>query len=583
MKHKRLIVLVVIVLALATTILSGCNGETECDTTCKIQKYGLGYGVNAFTANSPIDNQKTTLIFDLQKMPEDIVREYNLGKTEIKTTVKNDVVEKIKELNQGYMFSTSIGVDIGGLFSLGYETKFSLNNSIKTSHKTNQYYYSMLHDTEGCNYYLEDYPNIEKYQSYLSSGFIEDLSVYSRNGKYEEFFRKYGTHIKTSILYGGKIEVYYNMFSEESQASNEISELFTQAINATIHGGDASISAGAEFKLQLSTLYGIKESNTSTFFNARLIGGDVVSCSSFDELAINYPIWANSLNDKNNWRVTDIAEGGLVPIWEYIPNEFSTFKNKLIEYFKREATDNVNMILSKVNYEDGSVERPYTISNVKGLESLLNKSGEETKGKHYKLISDLDLGDWAEFGSDRWGKSDGSPRNAFMGIFDGNNHTITYKMILTSNSNSKDKETTTFGYGLFPCIVDATVKNLNIQAEIDIRDGYANCSLAGIVAGYAMRSEVNNCTVTGLVNQLNINCYYVYSGGVVGCAYATEFWDCTNNAEVYAFFLSHSGGKRGYAAGICGASDGTVRCTSCKNNSDKIRGSNKQNDQCCNV
>ncbi len=577
--RKKLNVLIFLVMLLigAMCVFTACDKN---NTSSDSKSFGLGDGINAFTAKSPIDNQQIDNIFDFNKLP---IKNTDIGSTEINSTVRDNVIEKIRELNKGYTLSSSVNVNLGGLFSAGYESKFSINNSIKSSHKAHQYFYTMFHNTQGRNYYLDGFKNTQNYQQYLSTNFLNDLNKFQQNRDYEGFIQKYGTHIRTSVIYGGQMEIYYNIFSETDIKSNEINTVFKNAVKASISGGDASISAGVEFERKLQDLYHVNTENSTSFFNAKLFGGEVVACSSFEELAISYPQWANSLNNENNWKVIDVAEQGLVPIWEYIPNEYNVFKNILIARFKEEANKNVERLLNKMNFEDGTEERPYKIYNKQDLIKVLSSTGNQTTGIHYKLMADLNMGDWGQNGSDSWGKSNGTPENAFKGIFDGNNHTVTYTLINSrSNTNSKEKDTTTYGYGLFSSLVNATIKNLNVETTIDVRNGYANCSVAGAIAGYAMNSTISNCTVSGKVDQGEINCYYVYSGGLVGCAYVTQFWDCTNNAEVYAYFKSGQGGRRGWAAGICGASDGSVKCNRCVNNSTRFSGSNKRDDYCCN-
>lgn len=129
-----------------------------------------------------------------------------------------------------------------------------------------------------------------------------------------------------------------------------------------------------------------------------------------------------------------------------------------------------------------------------GLASLVN-SGTTFSGKTVTLTDNIDLDgyEWVSIGS--------GSIYSFQGIFDGQNHTISNLYI---NSNSSYQ-------GLFGCVKNGTVKNVNVEGDIS-GAGY----VAGVV-GYLVATSsdimVDNCTFSGSISNATYNV-----GGIVGAA-----------------------------------------------------------------
>lgn len=148
-----------------------------------------------------------------------------------------------------------------------------------------------------------------------------------------------------------------------------------------------------------------------------------------------------------------------------------------------------------------------TAEELAGFGELVD-GGNTFEGKTVKLGADLDLKHVAD-GADSPTSFDPIGYGydiVFRGTFDGQNHTISN---LYQNGWSLGYDYSTEGGGLFASVVDATIKNLNIdQAEVVME-----CVDMGIVVGYSY----GDCTYENItVTDSTIANYQRYTGGVVG-------------------------------------------------------------------
>ena len=153
-----------------------------------------------------------------------------------------------------------------------------------------------------------------------------------------------------------------------------------------------------------------------------------------------------------------------------------------------------------------------TAEELAGFAKLVD-DGNTFEGKTIKLDKDLDLyvegenGELVSFDPIGYGYD-----IVFKGTFDGQGHTINN---LYQNGWSLGLSYGTQGGGLFASVVDATIKNINIDnAEVVME-----CVDMGVLVGYSY----GNCTYENITvsNSLIAN-YQRYTGGVVGEVNGTQ-------------------------------------------------------------
>lgn len=153
-----------------------------------------------------------------------------------------------------------------------------------------------------------------------------------------------------------------------------------------------------------------------------------------------------------------------------------------------------------------------TAEQLAGFAELVD-AGNTFEGKTVKLGKDIDLyfeddnGDRVSFNPIGYGYN-----TVFKGTFDGQNHTIGN---LYQNGWALGYDYSTEGGGLFASVVDATIKNVNIDnAEIVME-----CIDMGVLVGYSY----GNCTYENItVSNSTIANYQRYTGGVVGEVNGTQ-------------------------------------------------------------
>lgn len=129
----------------------------------------------------------------------------------------------------------------------------------------------------------------------------------------------------------------------------------------------------------------------------------------------------------------------------------------------------------------------------------------------------------------------GSEEYPFIGSFDGKGHTISCCSI--GKSEKADN------VGLFGYVKNSEIKNVVVTTEQVV----GNCNV-GVICGYAYRSNISNCKVSGQVKGLS------NVGGIVGGASYGGVSDCDFDGNVEAAYY--------LAGGIVGMLEfgGVVRC-----------------------
>lgn len=148
----------------------------------------------------------------------------------------------------------------------------------------------------------------------------------------------------------------------------------------------------------------------------------------------------------------------------------------------------------------------------------------------------------------------------FMGIFDGQNHTI--DGLLTADGTTA---------GLFGYIKGAEIKNVRIGAKskIVINDGETSGNSGPDTYAGAVFAYADSSTVTGCTNEADVMCAHegkhgnnCYAGGIGGCAVHTLIDRCENSGRVADAYR---------IAGVIAYAEGSY-VVNCTNHGDVIQG-----------
>ncbi len=194
-----------------------------------------------------------------------------------------------------------------------------------------------------------------------------------------------------------------------------------------------------------------------------------------------------------------------------------------------------NIVVTPLALEGtGTYSSPYLVKSSADLNNLCayTNSGGNTKGLYFKLTS----ADLTESGALEVALTEpiGTAHNPFMGVFDGNDITITGATYATNAQGQA---------GIFGQIKNATIQNLTVKYSST--DTTAT-TMGGIVAS-AYSSNILNCT-----NKTNM---YNTAGdamvaGIVGYAHNLNIENCTNEATIKCLStgegISSAGGIVGF-------------------------------------
>jgi hypothetical protein len=161
-------------------------------------------------------------------------------------------------------------------------------------------------------------------KQYLTSTFIEDV----RNGTPQSIVANYGTHVLKDIILGAKLNITYQ--SETSKSDRK--DAATKGLDFNVLG-IFGLNTGSTSNTQKVT------ENINQRLSYEAIGGEP-SASLFGTRAVDQLIppidtkaWENSSTIANA-EMIDIAENGLIPIWELIDDaaKSEAVKDYVIQY-----------------------------------------------------------------------------------------------------------------------------------------------------------------------------------------------------------------------------------------------------------
>ena len=136
-------------------------------------------------------------------------------------------------------------------------------------------------------------------------------------------------------------------------------------------------------------------------------------------------------------------------------------------------------------------------------------------------------------------------KSTFRGTFDGDGHTVTLKLNVTSGNA-----------GLFATTgQDAVIKNVEVTADVTSNVASSSYGTAGLIGKVSGATTITNCGVTGTVSNTSTNSYYaVRIGGLVGyLSAALELNSCYNQANINSASTNSSSAAGGLIGGSSSA------------------------------
>ncbi len=509
-----------------------------------VELSGLGLGINVLTASSSTDFKTGYSILDYDEL-----QQLNAYQTTHNITAPTFYsTTRAEELLSNS--SIDFGVDVGcETFVTGINLGLGLGTTINFDNYSYKYYYVFTQVNNRYQCYIEDYAQQSTYQDKYSSSFLSALNDLQNNLiSYETFFNMFGTHLVGSAIYGGRLNAYYTLLSNKVDFNEEIKNTIEGSISYLDFSTATLSNVTSNLNQTYSRNYSVNDIQTS--FSAIAQGGSVFSGTGINNFNSSYTSWCASFDDSDNCVVVDFNDGGLVPLWEILPSQYSSLSQSMKNSFINLCENSRSEFIDKyntANYQDfnggsGISSDPYLISNATHLRNI-----EKYMYAHYKLQNNIDIGGYAQ-----WNAIGGHYKeNAFIGGFDGDGFAIV-NMKRTSDIAEQNNRAY---FGLFGYIGSgAIVENLCfLNANINFTGPAVNNGnmrfFIGLVAGYSENATITNINTSS--GSIIYNCRtngMTYAGSVVGFANDCNISYCFNDITVYVERAGAvAGGIIGYA------------------------------------
>lgn len=542
----------------------------------------LGKGVDIVGAKSAADYKKEDLIFDRQK-----IQELDSGRIGSHSSYGGGYASTdIREV------ASYFGVDLDDPAHAEIPLA-QLKNAIAkngSDYSDYRYFYGIEQRYDSYQSFLFHCTEQSTYADCYTSAFLADLNGLENGNKsygdFEEFFKKYGTHVIGSVVYGGRFGASYSVMSDEIAFYPAVEHAMTIAIHDAVEyiDGGKSPDDSIWFNIKpyltdavnsVSDLSYV-DSDYDVGFRTYSDGGGVTKGLSLNLYVNNRQNWLNTLNDDTVVAVS-YPQGGLVPVWDLLPSDYANLSSAMEEsynrYYRTAADELVAKYQSKNNFEaeeNGTRSNPYLIRSEQDLKDI------EAKGldKHYALANDIELT------GTRWNPIGGAKNiEAFTGSLDGRGFAIKNlceKVDYTALSKSEAKKIEAGNrlyFGLFGKIgEDAVVKNLTFKnVNISIAGPTVNNKntrvMIGVLAATCYGTVQNVSAVNGVCCYSKCTNGASYVGGIAGLADGATFENCVNRIALFsARYSAATGGICGYAkdckfANCVNYGNLTARCT----------------------
>ena len=244
-------------------------------------------------------------------------------------------------------------VNVGKVFAMSIKGKFK--STTKTTASALFYEYS--HTTKAYQLILQC--DFEDYKDMLTSAFKRDLMTLDIG----TLFTRYGTHVITSVVMGGRFDLDYTMLSD--------SLIDTMSLSASLDTTFKAWGVNTSIDVSASVEEIAKEDNTTVSSESRCYGGDYIQMNNEKAIIKNYQAWLSTIENKPALvGIRDI--NSLVPIWELLGDsaEERARKEELYNAFEKYGEESYNSLLEY--YDITPVTAPTSLNIY-----LTDKSGKK--------------------------------------------------------------------------------------------------------------------------------------------------------------------------------------------------------------
>ena len=521
---------------------------------------GLGKGINVLDASHLMDF-KQSVVFT-----ENTLSFFNI-KWDYAPPSDGGIISSssftVEDMLLNFNPSIRASLSVGSFLSIA-EHQITNNATVNYSSYNYKYYKNAYHNVRKYKLYIDNFDQSNSLE--LTQTFEDDLAKL-RNGTmtYVQFFSDYGTHLSTSAIYGGTLQMNYTLASNAVAIDSNVSSVINDCVSLPVEQG-VMLDIVSSLNTTFNKNYTASDFNESLYFSVS--GGDEFAILDTDGFQESYHDWLNSFDPVSTedfhvnltYDIVEYANGGLKPLWEILPSEYADIATNMQNAFIELSATKMQAFEDKFktgNYTQysggfGTASNPYILKTYQNLRNI-----SQNMSAHYEMANDIDISgnaNWEPIG----GYYAASP---FTGTFDGCGYNInglkrTAALPLSNNRSY---------FGFFGCISTGGVfKNVNFtNVAIGIGVDTYNKNdrvFTGTACGYLYNARIENVnTVSGHIANSNNCTGVVFVGGIIGLARISTIEQCTNNLEVIG------GRYSGVAGGVAGYGY-DVDFISCTNN-----------------
>ncbi|MDD3129344.1 MAG: MAC/perforin domain-containing protein [Candidatus Izemoplasmatales bacterium] len=346
---KRTLI-VILLTFLAFFLLSTTNRVNASNNPIAYQS-GIGYSINTATADfaDSSDIKIGSPILSTSYLQSVTLNRVQINETNSVTKSDSSFSDLTTQLNVAYGVSSAASYT-DGMFSGGVSSAFQQALSYDYSNYYSSYYYVKNVNIDRYSLSLPNYSsNIEEYQNNANSTFLNYVNIVRLGHmSVEALFDMYGTHMIANGIYGGRLELYYSLTSNQVEfTSSTETHLESKMDVASVGLGSATSNVSVDVYGQ----YGLTESNTNLGFYLMAKGGNAFDIVDMDDFASNYYSWLSSINDEDAV-LCNFGYDGLIPIWDIIPDTpiYSSVKNNLESYYPVYLEEKANDVAEDYSY-----------------------------------------------------------------------------------------------------------------------------------------------------------------------------------------------------------------------------------------
>ena len=290
----------------------------------------IGYGYNVIDSSYVNSEQVKTnyRIFDYNKLKnKDLVMLKDHSSEDL--YISGDSVSSYQAAVEAKLKSK---ISYGNAFSGSINAKFKTTSSSTSS----ALFYEYSHTTKAYQLILQC--DFEEYKEMLTEAFKRDLL----NLKIDTLFNRYGTHVITSVIMGGRFDLSYTMLSDEVIDTASLSASLDTSFKAWGLNTSLNVSVDIENKAA--------ENNTTINVESACYGGDHIQMNNEKAILSNYQQWLSTI-DENPSLVGIRDINSLIPIWELLGDsaEERARKEELAAAFEKYGEETYNALLN--NYD----------------------------------------------------------------------------------------------------------------------------------------------------------------------------------------------------------------------------------------